>query len=90
MKFGSVLQACRERAGLSQEELAHQLNRTQSCVSKFEKDRKVPDIGTFMQWVQVTNAPEVAVAYLYGMDGINIIHQLLPMIGGLILGATIL
>ncbi|MDQ7860583.1 hypothetical protein RCO48_04445 [Peribacillus frigoritolerans] len=26
--------------------------------SKFEKDRKVPDMATFMQWVQVTNAPE--------------------------------
>lgn len=85
MKFGSILQACRERAGLSQEEIAFRLNRSQSCISKYEKDHKVPDMNTFMQWINTTNAPEVAVAYIYGMDGINIIQQLLPLIGGMIL-----
>ncbi|MGD6845264.1 helix-turn-helix domain-containing protein [Bacillus infantis] len=84
MKFGAVLQACRERAGLSQEELAHQLNRTQSCVSKYEKDRKIPDMHTFLQWIQATNTPEIAVAFLYGMDGINLIQQLLPLVGSLV------
>jgi transcriptional regulator with XRE-family HTH domain len=86
MKFGAVLQACRERAGLSQEEIAHRLNRSQSCVSKFEKDRKIPDMSTFMEWIRITNAPEVVVAYLYGMDGINIITQLLPVLTGGFIG----
>ncbi|MED3549992.1 helix-turn-helix transcriptional regulator [Cytobacillus praedii] len=84
MKFGSILQACRERAGLSQEELAEKLNRTQSCISKFEKDKRIPDMTTFMQWIQTTQTQEVAVAFLYGMDGINLLQQMMPLIGGLI------
>ncbi|MEK3955343.1 helix-turn-helix domain-containing protein [Psychrobacillus sp. FSL K6-1464] len=82
MRYGAILQACRERAGFTQEEMAHRLNRSQSCVSKFEKDTKVPDMNTFLQWVNATNAQEVAVAFLYGMDGITMIQQLLPIIAG--------
>lgn len=85
MKFGSILQACRERAGFSQEELAEKLNRTQSCISRFEKDKKIPDMNTFMQWMQATQTQEVAIAFLYGMDGISILQSLLPVIGGIIL-----
>jgi transcriptional regulator with XRE-family HTH domain len=84
MKFGAVLQACRERAGISQEELAHQMNRSQSCISKFEKDIKIPDTATFMQWIHITNTPEVAIAFLLGMDGITMIQQLMPMITGFV------
>ena len=78
-KVGALLRACRERAGLSQEELADRLNRTQSCISKFETDAKVPDIFTFTQWIQATNAQEVAIAFLYGMDGISILQNLLSV-----------
>lgn len=79
IKVGALLRACRERAGLSQEELAHRLNRSQSCISKFETDSKVPDIFTFVQWIQATNAQEVAIAFLYGLDGINVLQQLLSV-----------
>lgn len=85
MKIGVVLKACRERANLSQEELAHVMNRTQACISKYENDKKVPDAVTFIEWFRQTNAQEVAIAFLYGMDGISIIQQLLPMIGGMAL-----
>ncbi|MFJ5625412.1 helix-turn-helix domain-containing protein [Peribacillus loiseleuriae] len=85
LNFGLVLQACRKKAGFSQEEMGHRLNLSQSAVSKMETERKVPDMPTFMEWVRVTNAQEVAVAFLYGMDGITMIHQLLPLIGGLVL-----
>lgn len=85
MKFGAVLQACRERAGLSQEDMADKLNRSQSCISKFEKDRKTPDISTFIQWMNVTNAPEVAVAYIYGVEGITMIQSLLQLVGGFVI-----
>jgi len=82
MKVGALLRACRERAGLSQEELAHRLNRSQSCISRMEKDRMLPDIATFVQWLNVTNAQEVAVAFLYGMDGITILQKFLGLIVG--------
>lgn len=84
MRFGGILKAARQRAGLSQEELAHRLNINQSDVSKFENDRKVPDVLTFIQWIQQTSAQEVMVAFLYGMDGMSMIQNLLPMIGGFI------
>lgn len=84
INFGAVLKACRLKSGFSQEELAHKLNRSQACISKFEKERKVPDMLTFMEWVRVTNAQEVAVAFLYGMDGVTMIQQLMPLIGGFI------
>lgn len=83
MKYGLILKACREFAGFSQLEMAFKLNRSQSCISKMETGRKTVDMPTFMQWIQATNSPEVAVAMMYGIDGITIINQLLPIIGGI-------
>ena len=83
MKLGAIMKACRERAELSQEELAHRMNRTQACISKFENDHKIPDALTFAEWFRQTNAQEVAIAFMYGVDGITILQQLLPVITGL-------
>lgn len=77
---GPILRALRIKAGFTQDRLAEELNRTRSCVSKFENNRKVIDMPTFMQWVSATNMPEVAVAMMYGMDGIQIINDLLPLL----------
>lgn len=54
VKLGTVLKACRERADFSQEELAHRMNGTQACISKFENDHKVPDANTFVEWFRLT------------------------------------
>ena len=83
VKLGALLKACRQRANISQQEMAENMNRSQSCISKFENDEKVPDAYTLMQWGQMTNCPEVIVAFLYGMDGITIIQQLLPVVGAI-------
>ncbi|AJS59889.1 helix-turn-helix domain-containing protein [Paenibacillus sp. IHBB 10380] len=82
MKFGAIMQACRERAGLTQEQIADKLNRTQACVSKFENDHKIPDMSTMMQWMDATGGKEVLVAFLYGMDGLSIMQNIMPLIGG--------
>lgn len=82
LKFGAIMQACRERAGLTQEEMAARLNRTQSCISKYEKDHKVPDMPTMMQWVEATGAKEVLIAFLYGLDGLSIMQDLMRLVGG--------
>lgn len=76
------MQACRERAGLTQEQMAEKLNRTQACISKFENDHKVPDMPTMLKWVEATGAKEVVVAFLCGMDGLSIMQQIMPFIGG--------
>lgn len=82
LKFGAILQACRERAGLSQEELAEKLHRSQSCISKFEKDKKTLDVHTLMQWVDATAAKEVMVAFVCGVDGLGIMQSIMQMLGG--------
>jgi len=82
MKFGAILQACRERAGFSQETMAELLHRSQSCISRYERDHKLPDIHTLMRWTDITNAKEVMVAYMYGMDGLGIMQNILQVIGG--------
>lgn len=89
MEYGNILKAIRIKAGLSQEDLAALLNRSRSCISKFESNKKVVDMTTFMKWIDVTKSQEIAVAMLYGADGLAIIHQLLPFItGGFILWLT--
>lgn len=82
MKFGAIMRAMRERAGFSQEELASRIYLSQSCVSKYEKDHKVPDVPTLMQWAEVTCAKEVVVAFLMGIDGVTIMQSILTMISG--------
>lgn len=81
LELGAVLHACRERAGLSQEKLAEMLNRSRSCISKFEKNRKPVDAETLFKWADVTNAREVVVAYLYGLDGLSMIQSVLQVTG---------
>lgn len=82
LKLGAVLRSMRHRAGFSQEEIAFQLNISQSTVSKIEKDRKLPDLPLLIRWADVTNAKEVIVAYLCGLDGITIMQSILQMFGG--------
>lgn len=78
-KYGALLKTMRNRAGLTQDELADRLHRTGSCISKFESDKKKLDLDTFMAWVNATGTTEVAVAVLCGMDGISIMQQVMGM-----------
>ncbi|WP_236338539.1 helix-turn-helix domain-containing protein [Paenibacillus plantiphilus] len=83
MKFGAILQACRERAGLSQEQLAEKLNRSRSCISKIEGDKKTLDAETLIKWTDLTNAREVAVSFFCGMDGLSIMQHVMQFtVGG--------
>ncbi|GED13773.1 helix-turn-helix domain-containing protein [Aneurinibacillus migulanus] len=82
MKFGAILQACRERAGLSQEEIAEKLHRSRSCISKLENDKKALDAQTLIEWAKATQANEVVVAFLYGMDGLGMIQNIMSLLGG--------
>lgn len=81
MKIGAIMQACRERAGLSQEELAEKLHRSRSCISKLENDKKTFDFQTVLAWVQTTGSQEVFVAFFCGMDGLSIMQNLLSVAG---------
>lgn len=54
-EYHKVLRTFRKNAKMTQEEIADELNVTQSCVSKLESGRKIIDIDTFVTWASVTN-----------------------------------
>lgn len=82
MKLGAILKACRVRAGLSQEQIAAKLYISRSNISKLETDQLKLDVPTLIQWANVTNAKEVVVAFLMGVDGVTIMTSILTMLGG--------
>lgn len=86
MKYGAILKAARVRSGLSQEELAHRLHINQSDVSKYESDRKEPHMNLFQDWTTITQAQEVMVAFICGMDGLSILQNMTTVVTGFIGG----
>lgn len=86
MKYGSILKACRERAGFNQEEMAFRLNINQSDVSKYENDVKEPSISLFHDWTTNTQAMEVLVAFICGVDGLTIMTDLLNTVSTTVIG----
>jgi transcriptional regulator with XRE-family HTH domain len=76
LAFGAILKQCRERAGLTQEQMAERLHRSRSCISKIESDKKGLDVTTFMQWADATCAKEVMIAALCGVDPSIIVQNI--------------
>lgn len=81
LKLGPIMQACRERAGLSQEQMAEKLYRSRSCISKIENENKTLDVKTMLMWIEATGAKDVAVAFFCGMDGLSIMQNVLQLVG---------
>lgn len=86
MEYGAILRACRIRKGLSQEELADKLFINQSDVSKYENGVKEPSMSMFQDWAMHTQAQEVLIAFIVGMDGLTILSNLLSTIGNGVMG----
>lgn len=63
-EIGEVLRICRQRVGFSQEEMAFQLNYTQSGVSKIEVGHLHVDLVMFFKWLEVTKSFEFAMKML--------------------------
>jgi transcriptional regulator with XRE-family HTH domain len=82
LKYGAALKACRDRIGMSQEQLADKLKLSRSTVSKLENDQQELSVRTLSEWVEVTNAKEVLVAFICGMDGLSFLNQIMPFLGG--------
>ena len=83
MKYGAILRACRDRIGMTQEQMALRLHTSRSAVSKLENDEQELNVRTLTEWVEITGAREVMVAFICGMDGLSIMQGLLQMaIGG--------
>lgn len=66
--FASCLKEWREKAQITQIEMAALLNITQSHVSKYETGRRNLDLETFLRWVRVTNSEANAAVVMFGAD----------------------
>jgi len=64
----SILRKFRKSANLTQEDMAEELNITQSHVSKYESGRKILDYETLVKWIQVTNSEVQAAIVMFGAD----------------------
>ncbi|OMF37468.1 hypothetical protein BK133_05270 [Paenibacillus sp. FSL H8-0548] len=81
MTAGTLLKHCRKKAGISQVKLARLMNRTQSSISKLEKDQNPVDVATFRDWTKITNQMEAGIAFLYGVDPASILQTVLQISG---------
>ena len=81
MKYGVIVKALRVRKGWSQEELAEKLHMSRSAISKLENDQQTLDVPTLVRLVQVTGEPAVAVSIMFGMEGIQIMQQVMQILG---------
>ena len=55
--FGNNIRACRERSGLTQEELAKRLGCTQSYISQIEHPDARPTLGTLQKVAEALGCP---------------------------------
>ena len=55
--FGSNIRACRERVGLTQEELARRMECTQSYISQIEQSDARPTLGTLQRVAEALGCP---------------------------------
>lgn len=66
-----LLRMCRNRSGLSQEQLAGRLFVDQAIISKVEKGKIVPSYVLVKQWAKETNSQDVIGMDFSGLDGWN-------------------
>lgn len=85
-EYHKLLRQFRKKARMTQEEIAYELNMTQSTVSKLESGKHIVDIQTFMNWVRVTNCEIHAAATMFSADVLNSALQLLQMVPAFIGG----
>jgi len=67
-EFGSIVQRYRERAGLTQDELATRLDVTQQTVGKWESGKAYPRPGVFAKLNNVLQIPAAEIMDLYGQS----------------------
>lgn len=70
--IGALLKACRERAGMTQQELSDILMKDVSYISRVENGRQIPDAETYNDWISVTNGPLLAYVYVFGDDNMKL------------------
>ncbi|MEH7342719.1 helix-turn-helix transcriptional regulator [Bacillus sp. JJ1532] len=84
MQLGQIFKKSRKLSGLSQEALAEIMFMPRSTISKVENDKMELKISDAIRWFQATQAPEMLVAVLCGVDVTTVVQTLTKLVGGLI------
>lgn len=74
--FGAVLKDMRKKAGMSQEEIAHELHMSISNISRLETGKYEAKIADAWRWANATGSQDVLLAFLCSVD-ISIVQQIL-------------
>lgn len=72
-KLGGIVRLMRETAELSQEQLAEQLYMSTSAISKIEHNHQKLDVETMREIIRVTKCGELALVYLFGLEGVRML-----------------
>lgn len=70
--IGVGLKACRERMGFTQQELAEQLLKDVTYISRVENGKAVPDAETYNAWIKITGGQMLMHMYVFGDAGVSI------------------
>jgi len=90
MQFGSILRKMRKGAGMSQEDIAEELHIARSSISKLEGNLLELRAADLVRWCNATQAQEVLIAFLLGIDGINTMQQIIEMFSTTMIGSILL
>jgi len=82
INVGEIIRSCRKKVNWSQEQLAFEMNMTQSTISRMEKNKVACDVNTLMDIAHKTNAPDVVMSMMFSID-MSVVAQLfqaIPMV----------
>lgn len=85
--FGQSLKECRERAGLTQQQLADKLFKSRTAISKMENNEQEIGVGTFKDWLVATNCELHTMAILFGTEIFNQATQAISLLPAFISAA---
>ena len=78
MTMGQIIRKLRKERGLTQEELAEQLNMTAQAISRWENETGLPDIA---QIVPLASVFGVSTDVLFGIEGTNLTEAAYRIVG---------
>ncbi|OAK72660.1 helix-turn-helix domain-containing protein [Lederbergia galactosidilytica] len=82
MNLGVALRKTRKHAGFSQEEMAEEMHLPRSTISKLENNKLFLKADDLIKWCNVTQAQEMAIALIYGIDVPTVVQNLATLVGG--------
>ncbi|GIN71281.1 hypothetical protein J14TS2_17560 [Bacillus sp. J14TS2] len=85
MNLGVALRKTRKHAGFSQETMAEKMHLPRSAISKLENNKVSLKAEDLIKWCNVTQAQEVMIAIICGIDIPTVVQNLATLVGGMII-----